>query len=48
MLGEQFFADVPLYDAEMFRRRSRMSRTVFDKVLSAVVDHDDYFKRKKN
>ncbi|XP_042058642.1 uncharacterized protein LOC121803008 isoform X1 [Salvia splendens] len=42
-LYNDYFADNPLYNETMFRRRFRMSRPLFLRIVDAVKEHDDYF-----
>jgi hypothetical protein len=46
LLKSDYFNDETTYDANDFRRRFRMRRHVFDRILNALVAHDDYFKQK--
>ena len=45
-LHRQYLCDSPLYDADMFRRRYRVSREIYKRVHDVVIGHDDYFKKK--
>ncbi|EFP89902.2 uncharacterized protein PGTG_16190 [Puccinia graminis f. sp. tritici CRL 75-36-700-3] len=45
-LYNQYFSVNPLYDDEIFRRRFRMSRSLFLKIAEAVEQQDDYFRQK--
>ena len=38
-----YFADNPRYGDDMFRRRYRMSRELFLRIVDAVKNHDNYF-----
>ena len=42
-LYEDYFSQSPLYNAQMFRRRFRMRRELFQFVMDGVVDADNYF-----
>ena len=39
-----YFADNPVYNEKHFRRRYRMSRALFLRIVAAVEAHDDYFR----
>ncbi|CAN6334326.1 unnamed protein product [Urochloa humidicola] len=41
-----YFADKPVYNEKHFRRRYRMSRSLFLRIVAAVEAHDDYFWQK--
>ncbi|CAN6223337.1 unnamed protein product [Urochloa humidicola] len=41
-----YFADKPVYNEKHFRRRYRMSRALFLRIVAAVEAHDDYFQQK--
>ncbi|XP_050286616.1 uncharacterized protein LOC126725756 isoform X1 [Quercus robur] len=43
-----YFADSPVYSEKVFRRRFRMSRTLFLNIISKVEAHDPYFVQKRN
>ncbi|XP_021311806.1 uncharacterized protein LOC110433631 [Sorghum bicolor] len=45
---QDYLADNPTYTDEMFRRRYRMSRDLFKRIMKAVEEHDDYFVQKRN
>jgi len=45
---QDYLADNPTYGPHIFRRRFRMSRELFLRIMNAVEDHDDYFVRKRN
>ena len=47
-LFADYFADNPRYDEGMFRRRFRMSRSLFLRIVNAVKDHDNYFKQRRD
>ena len=44
-LWVDYFAENPRYNEAMFRRRFRMSRTLFLRIVNAVESHDTYFKQ---
>jgi len=41
-----YFADNPVYNEKHFRRRYRMSRALFLRIVAAVEAHDEYFRQK--
>jgi hypothetical protein len=43
-----YFADVPMYNDKFFRRRFRMSRNLFLRIVEGVEAHDDYFRQRPN
>jgi hypothetical protein len=43
LLMADYFVPHPTYNTVQFRRRFRMRRSLFDTILSAVLDHDSYF-----
>jgi hypothetical protein len=43
-----YFADVPVYNDKIFRRRFRMSRNLFLRIVNGVEAHDDYFRQRPN
>lgn len=45
-LWNDYFADEPIYTDYIFRRRFRMRRTLFNRVLGGVTAFDDYFLQK--
>lgn len=47
-LQRQYLGSDPVYDAEMFRRRYRVSRDIYSRVHDAIVGHDSYFVQKSN
>ena len=47
-LWNDYFSDNPRYNANMFRRRYRMSRSLFLRIVEAVHNHDLYFHQKKD
>ena len=46
LLVRDYFAEGCTYTDEQFRRRFRMRRSLFLRILDAVVQHDDYFRQK--
>jgi len=40
---QDYFVDNPTYDNCQFRRRFRMCRQLFDRIMHDVVSHDSYF-----
>ncbi|PKU75260.1 hypothetical protein MA16_Dca024834 [Dendrobium catenatum] len=44
-LYQDYFSSNPVYNETMFRRRYRMSRTLFLRVLDVVKEHDKYFQQ---
>ncbi|XP_024315725.1 uncharacterized protein LOC106866059 isoform X1 [Brachypodium distachyon] len=47
-LFEDYFAQHPVYGPSYFRRRFRMSRPLFFRIVKAVRERDSYFVQKKN
>ncbi|XP_047977875.1 uncharacterized protein LOC125219839 isoform X1 [Salvia hispanica] len=47
-LYNDYFADNPLYNEAMFRRKFRMSRSLFVRIVDAVKEHDDYFVQRRD
>ncbi|KAJ9546399.1 hypothetical protein OSB04_018942 [Centaurea solstitialis] len=45
-LMEDYFIDNPTYDADMFRRRFRMQRSLFLRIVDAVTANDEYFQQR--
>ena len=45
-LLEDYFCDNPTYGPEKFRRRFRMRRHIFDRIVTGVVSADSYFVQK--
>ena len=45
-LMADYFAPIPIYPAHKFRRRYRMSRRVFDRLLHGAIARDRYFVQK--
>ncbi|KAE8974234.1 hypothetical protein PR003_g19319 [Phytophthora rubi] len=41
-----YFASEPVYNERLFRRRFRMPKRVFLRIMEAVVEQDDYFEQK--
>src|SRR5215216_3196934 len=48
LLYSDYFADAPLHDEKVFRRRYRMSRKLFFRIVSSIREFDSYFKCKKD
>ena len=46
LLKADYFNNDAIFDSNDFRRRFRMRRRVFDRILNALVAHDDYFRQK--
>lgn len=47
-LYNDYFSSSPVYNETMFKRRFRMSRRLFSRILEAVQAHDTYFVQKPN
>ncbi|XP_021314674.1 uncharacterized protein LOC110434616 [Sorghum bicolor] len=47
-LYEDYFSDNPTYGPSYFRRRFRMRRHVFVRIMNAIEMYDDYFVQKRN
>ncbi|XP_047314080.1 putative nuclease HARBI1 [Impatiens glandulifera] len=47
-LYNDYFSDNPLYNDTMFRRRYRMSRSLFLRIVDTVKDHDGYFQQRSD
>lgn len=47
-LYNDYFADNPLYNEAMFRRKFRMSRSLLVRIVDAVKEHDDYFVQRRD
>ena len=47
-LYDDYFSSNPRFNADMFRRRYRMSRPLFLRIVNAVADHDHYFKQRRD
>lgn len=45
---QDYLAVNPTYGPELFRRRYRMSRELFLRIMNAVEAHDDYFVQKRD
>ncbi|GJT83943.1 serine carboxypeptidase-like protein 51 [Tanacetum coccineum] len=39
-----FFSDEPMYDEVKFRKTFRMARPLFNEIVTAVIDHDPFFR----
>jgi hypothetical protein len=48
MLMQDYFFEVPTYLAYLFRRRYRMRRSLFVKIVETCVEKTQYFKRQRN
>ena len=48
MLYSDYFADAPLHGDKTFRRRYRMSRKLFLRIVNSIREFDSYFKCKKD
>ena len=48
MLYSDYFADAPLVGEKTFRRRYRMSRKLFLRIVNSIWEFDSYFKCKKD
>ncbi|CAL1359562.1 unnamed protein product [Linum trigynum] len=44
-LMQQYFVPNPTYDARFFRRRFQIPLSLFNRVMSVVVQHDPYFQQ---
>ncbi|XP_062193599.1 uncharacterized protein LOC133897015 [Phragmites australis] len=47
-LFNDYFADHPVYPDYIFRRRVRMKRDLYLKIVQAVADHDPWFQQRRN
>lgn len=47
-LNRQYLSEDPRFDGEKFRRRYRVSRTIYDRIVAAVLAQDNYLVRKNN
>ena len=47
-LFDDYFAENPRYSDAMFRRRYRMSRSLFLRIVEAVKGHDNYFQKRSD
>ncbi|KAI5006164.1 hypothetical protein ZWY2020_033407 [Hordeum vulgare] len=48
LLYADYFVDAPLHGDKVFRRRYRMSRKLFLRIVNFITEFDSYFKCKKN
>ena len=48
MLYADYFADSPLHGKKVFRRRYRMNRKLFLRIVNSVREFDSYFVCKKD
>src|ERR1041385_1649100 len=48
LLYSDYFADVPLHGEKTFRRRYRMGRKIFLRIVNSLREHDNYFVCKKD
>jgi hypothetical protein len=48
MLMQDYFSEVPTYPAYLFRRRYRMRRSLFVKIVESCIARTWYFKRRRN
>ena len=48
MLYSDYFPDAPLHGDKVFRRRYRMSRKIFLRIVNSIREFDIYFKCKKD
>lgn len=46
-LHADYFAENSVYSAKDFQPRFQITRNLFDRILSDIVDHDPYFQQKK-
>jgi hypothetical protein len=47
-LMQDYFAEVPTYPPRLFRRRYRMRRTLFEKIVKDCEANSNYFKQRRN
>lgn len=47
-LFNDYFSENPTYNEELFRRRFRMSRSLFLRIVEAVKNHDGYFEQRSD
>jgi hypothetical protein len=47
-LMEDYFAEVPTYPPHLFRRRYRMRRSLFVRIVKACEANSNYFKQRRN
>ena len=45
---QDYFAENPVYNEKLFRRRFRMRKSLYNKIIQDVAAADDYFQQKKN
>jgi hypothetical protein len=48
LLMRDYFTEVPTYSLHLFRRRYRMRRSLFNKIVDACESNTRYFKRMRN
>ena len=47
-LFNDYFAENPVYDSTHFRRRFRMQKHVFERIMHVVTTNDDWFEQRRN
>ena len=47
-LMQDYFAEVPTYPPRLFRRRYRMRRSLFEKIVKDYEANSNYFKQRRN
>ncbi|XP_021752484.1 uncharacterized protein LOC110717990 [Chenopodium quinoa] len=47
-LFNDYFSDNPVYNTNQFRRRFRMQRPLFERIMNKVVEGDVYFKQRRD
>ena len=47
LLKDDYFGENPIYSPAHFRRRFRMHRSLFEKILEDLVEANPYFEQKK-
>ncbi len=47
-LYEDYFAPQPVFPPHVFKRRFRISHAIFNRIAFDLLEHDSFFKRKKN